>query len=184
MGINILNRFRNLSASLIALILLSCSESPADNAGEKPLDLQVVTNSTTIKSDEAVKSSEVIGIRDELIIGNAETMNLQYPQQTIPMSAYANSIISQPQTKTYVKPTIRRASVKTENTEKIFAEGAIDIHAAIASLIESLRDRLKDNQSIHITIELWFDPMSENDFHELYRGCPYSSSILSGENLK
>lgn len=143
--------------------------------------MQVVTKSAVIRADESAESGDVVGVRDELVIGNAGTMNLLYPQQTVAMSDYTDVIALQPETKTFVKTTIRKARVMANDTEQTFTGWPLDVHAAIASLVESLKYRIEKNQSIRIIVELWFDPMPEKDFNELYRDCPYASSFFPGE---
>ena len=58
MKTNFYSLVRKLSLGFLSVILLSCSESPADETGGVPADLQVVTNSSVIRADEAADSGD------------------------------------------------------------------------------------------------------------------------------
>lgn len=147
-----------------------------------PDDLQVVTNSAVIWADESTDSGDVIGVRNELIIGNTDMMNLEYPKQTMSLSACVNTMIPTVETKTFVKTTIRRANVMMvdQEEEKEVSGWPIDLHSIISSMVNSFKDRIKSNEAIHVVVEIWFDPMSEADFFNMCKEGPYAS-YLSGK---
>lgn len=183
MKTNVYSLVKKLSLGFLSVILLSCSESPADETGGVPADLQVVTNSAVIRADEAADSGDIVGVRDELIIGDAETMEVLYPQQAMSMAAYEHAILPGVTTKTFVKTTIRKARVMAADKEETLTGWPIDVHGAVVSMIESLKARLGNSQSIRIIVELWFDPVSESDFNRMYPDGASASTLISGEDL-
>lgn len=180
MKANIYNQLRKLSLGVFSLMLLSCSESPSDEMNRLPENLQVVTNSEVIRADASAGNGDIIGVRDELIIGNADVMDVQYPE-TRSMSAYVNPLIPAVGTKTFVKTTIRKVTLTANNNQVETLTGwPIDLNRAITNMVESLRDRIRNNQSVSIIVEVWFEPMSDTDFFDLYKDSPYSS-FFSGK---
>lgn len=183
MKTNIYIQLRRLSFGFLSLILLSCSDSPVEEVGSSTDNLQVVVSSTVIRADGSAQTADIVGVKDELVIANAEAMDALSPEQAVSMSVLMNRMAPQVQTKTFVKTTVRKAMLSVPDTDKkeILTGWPIDLQGAITALIESMRDRLKKNQSICIIVELWFDPMSEKEFSDLCHGYPYSPSVLFGD---
>lgn len=84
-------------------------------------------------------------------------------------------------TKTFVKTTIRKVTLTANNNQVETLTGwPIDLNRAITNMVESLRDRIRNNQSVSIIVEVWLDPISDTDFFDLYKDGPYSS-FFSGK---
>lgn len=166
MKTNIYNQLKTLSLGLFSLILFACSESPVDEVKGAPEDLHVLTNTTVIRADESIQSSDIIGVRNVLTIGNADEMGSLYPEKAIPMSAYINTVIPALETKSFVKTTVRKARVMSSDSgaEQTLTGWPIDLEGTISAMIESLRSRLGNNRTFSIIVEIWFDPISDSDY--------------------
>lgn len=166
MKTNIYNQLKTLSLCVLSLILFACSESPVDEVKGVPEDLHVLTNTTVIRADESIPSSDIIGVRNVLTIGNAHEMDSLYPEKATPMSAYMNTVIPALETKSFVKTTVRKAKVMSHDTgaEQTLTGWPVDLEGAISAMVESLRSRLGNNRTFSIIVEIWFDPISDFDY--------------------
>lgn len=166
MKTNNYNPLKTMWLGVLSFIMLACSESPVDELKGTPEDLHVVTNTTVIRADESVPGSDIIGVRNVLTIGSASDMDSRYLDKAIPMSAYMNTVIPALETKSFVKTTVRKARLMSNDTgaEQTLTGWPIDLEEAISNMIESLRSRLGNNRTFSIIVEIWFDPVSDFDY--------------------
>lgn len=128
----------------------------------------------------------VVGLKEELIVGNSRTMNSLIVDQPA-----ANS------SRIFVKTTVRKT--KTEGKKRIFVKTTVRgmtvyvemdvnglhspaanraVYEKIIAAIRSVKDRIDANKTVRIIVEMDFDPVPGNKFEELAPG-PYSPHIIS-----
>ena len=162
-------------------------------------DLLVATKSTLIRSASSTNSDtypDVIGLEEEFIIANSETMKSLIVKDGSMYRTFVKTTIRKmdddevatkaEEKKAFVKTTIRRCDIDMDGTEESMRSYSAsvngtpqsDVELAIIKHVYASKERLDDDLTIRVKVEMEFDPVPENIFlRELPIG-PYTLFIM------
>lgn len=161
-------------------------------------DLLVASKSTLERvaspTDPLSSYGNIIGAKDVLYIANLTTMNsLLSNESTSVYRTFVKTIIRQTVTKAeeakkkFVKTTVRGMTVYIDGSEYDGAEtragesiNSDNVEQILWQIISSLKDKLQSNQAICITIDMEFDPVSEEEFLNVLPVGPYTPFVGPG----
>ncbi len=162
-------------------------------------DLLVATSSTLIRSSSSSNSNtypDIIGIHEEFIIANSETMKSlivvdgskyrTFVKTTIRKIDGEEAATKAEEKKPFVKTTIRRCSIDMDDTAEYSMRSSSttvngtpqsEVAEAIIDYINASKDKLEDNKTIRVIVEMEFDPVPENIFLNELPLAPYTLFI-------
>lgn len=162
-------------------------------------DLLVATSSTLIRSASSTNSNiypDIIGVHEEFIIANSATMKSlivvdgskyrTFVKTTIRKIDEEEAATRAEEKKPFVKTTIRRCSIDMDDAVEYSMRSSSttvngipqnEVAEAIIDYINASKDKLDDNKTIRVIVDMEFDPVPENIFLNELPLAPYTLFI-------